>query len=140
MERSPVQSLTTYRHRLSTIMRADRILVVMNGEIIEEGSHEDLIHSQGKYHDLWSKQIFVKPANESSRSRSPGKRDADIINDLSPGRQTAELAKVMKTTAHDEPGEQTVQQLSLPMNKQKPDDGNTAATPGHKREVRDGSR
>lgn len=87
-------------------MRADHILVVMNGEIIEQGSHDDLIHSKGKYHDLWSKQIFVKPATDRSRSRSrsksPAKKDANIINDLTPSRQKVELAKVMKTVANAE--------------------------------------
>src|SRR4051812_1294372 len=94
-----------HSHRLSTIMNADHILVVMNGEIIESGSHHDLIHSKGKYHDLWSKQIFVKPARDHSRSRSrsPIKRDADIINDLSPTRQKTELARAMRTTVHEEP-------------------------------------
>src|SRR5689334_19018278 len=99
-------------------MNADHIVVVMDGEIIESGSHRDLIHSKGKYHDLWSKQIFVKPAPESprsrSRSRSPRKRDADIINDLTPSRQKAELAKVMKSTPHKEPGEQGEDQESSP--------------------------
>ncbi|KKY38326.1 putative heavy metal tolerance protein [Diaporthe ampelina] len=48
-------------HRLSTIVNADRIVVVMNGEISEEGNHETLISAGGKYAELWSKQIFVKP-------------------------------------------------------------------------------
>jgi len=95
-------------------MKADHILVVMNGEIVEEGSHEDLIHKKGKYHDLWSKQIFVKPAHDRSRSHSPKKRDSHIINDLTSNRQKVELAKALKTTPHGEPS-QTSQQ--------KPDDG-----------------
>ena len=84
-------------------MKADRIIVVMNGEIVEEGSHEELIHKKGKYQNLWSKQLFVKPADERGRSRSCQKRDANIINDLTPGRHTTELAKVLKTTPHEEP-------------------------------------
>ena len=90
-------------HRLSTIMKADHILVVMNGEIVEEGSHSDLIHRKGKYHDLWSRQIMVKSATDRSRSRSPKKTDADIINDLTPNRQKIELVKALKTTPHNEP-------------------------------------
>ena len=84
-------------------MKADRILVVMNGEIIEEGSHDELIHKKGKYHDLWAKQIMVKPAADRSRSSSPKKRDPHIINDLTPKRQEVELAKALKTTPHEEP-------------------------------------
>lgn len=81
-------------------MKADHILVVMNGKIVEQGSHDDLIHSKGKYHDLWSKQIFFKPISERARSRSPKKLDNAIINDLTPSRQKAELAKALKTTQH----------------------------------------
>jgi ABC-type transport system involved in Fe-S cluster assembly fused permease/ATPase subunit len=111
-------------HRLSTIMKADYILVVMDGQIIEEGSHQDLIHRKGKYHDLWSKQIFVRPATERSRSRSP-KKDANIINDLSPARQTAELGKILKTTKHEEPDQSE---------EQKSEDSQKSGI-GHKHEV-----
>lgn len=44
-------------HRLSTIINADRILVVNDGEILEDGTHESLISAGGKYADLWSKQV-----------------------------------------------------------------------------------
>ncbi|KAL5314080.1 hypothetical protein ACEPPN_018504 [Leptodophora sp. 'Broadleaf-Isolate-01'] len=97
-------------HRLSTIMKADHIVVVMNGKIVEQGSHDELIHSNGKYHDLWSKQIFVKPANSRSRSRSPQKRDTSIINDLTPTRQRVELAKAFKTIRHEEPKKDEVKE------------------------------
>ena len=43
-------------HRLSTIRQADQILVVENGEIIERGSHEDLIEKKGRYHELFTLQ------------------------------------------------------------------------------------
>ncbi|KAG0649532.1 Adenosinetriphosphatase [Hyphodiscus hymeniophilus] len=84
-------------HRLSTIMRADQIIVVMNGEILEEGTHDELIHAKGKYLDLWSKQVYVKPAGESTSSQIPKMHDTTIINDLAPSRQKAELAKITKT-------------------------------------------
>jgi len=44
-------------HRLSTIVRCDRIYVMDKGEIIESGSHEKLINTNGKYHDMWNVQI-----------------------------------------------------------------------------------
>ena len=40
-------------HRLSTIREADRILVIENGRIIQEGAHEDLIKSGGLYAELY---------------------------------------------------------------------------------------
>jgi ATP-binding cassette subfamily B protein len=48
-------------HRLSTIMKCDKIYVMDNGEIIESGSHSDLMEQKGKYYDLWKEQL---PNNE----------------------------------------------------------------------------
>ncbi|KAI1440865.1 hypothetical protein F5Y02DRAFT_324561 [Annulohypoxylon stygium] len=61
--RALCQGRTTFivAHRLSTVMNADTIFVVANGEIAEQGNHETLIAKKGKYAELWSKQIFVKP-------------------------------------------------------------------------------
>jgi ABC-type multidrug transport system fused ATPase/permease subunit len=39
-------------HRLSTIMNADKILVVNQGIIAESGTHDELIHAKGIYHNL----------------------------------------------------------------------------------------
>ncbi len=44
-------------HRLSTIGYASRIIVIVNGEIIEQGSHEDLMARQGEYHKLYEMQF-----------------------------------------------------------------------------------
>lgn len=76
-------------------MKADHIIVVMNGEIVESGSHQDLVQSQGKYHDLWSKQIFVTPDVERGPSKSPEKGEAHIINDLTASTKEIPLVKVM---------------------------------------------
>lgn len=43
-------------HRLSTTCMADRILMMENGEIIEEGSHEELINKNGKYAEMFNLQ------------------------------------------------------------------------------------
>jgi len=43
-------------HRLSTIAQMDRILVMDQGRIVEEGSHEALLQAQGLYAQLWARQ------------------------------------------------------------------------------------
>ncbi|WHF52548.1 ABC transporter ATP-binding protein [Chryseobacterium gotjawalense] len=44
-------------HRLSTIMHADRIYVLEKGQVIETGSHEDLLIEKGLYYAMWRQQI-----------------------------------------------------------------------------------
>jgi len=57
-------------HRLSTIRSADQILVVEAGEILERGTHEQLIAMDGRYKQLYDKQyrfeqnLFVNPGEE----------------------------------------------------------------------------
>ncbi len=46
-------------HRLSTVVNADKIVVLEKGEVIEEGNHEVLYARQEKYYDLWQKQMPV---------------------------------------------------------------------------------
>lgn len=91
-------------------MRADRILVVMEGEIVEEGNHFQLIRARGKYHDLWSKQIFVEPSKE--RSRSPRKANNNLINDLDPVQSTAAPGNDMKAKTHVKSAPETVSSLN----------------------------
>ena len=46
-------------HRLSTIQNADIILVMREGKIIEQGSHEELLNKKGFYHELYTSQFAV---------------------------------------------------------------------------------
>jgi ABC-type multidrug transport system fused ATPase/permease subunit len=43
-------------HRLSTIIQADQILVIENGQIVERGSHEELVSERGLYFELFERQ------------------------------------------------------------------------------------
>ncbi len=47
-------------HRLSTIQKADQIIVMKDGNIIEQGNHEELLKKNGFYHNLYYSQ-FEKP-------------------------------------------------------------------------------
>jgi subfamily B ATP-binding cassette protein MsbA len=45
-------------HRLSTIRNADRIVCLVNGEIVEEGTHEALLTLRGEYYKLYQMQFL----------------------------------------------------------------------------------
>ncbi|KAH6968862.1 hypothetical protein DER45DRAFT_607592 [Fusarium avenaceum] len=96
------QGRTTFivAHRLSTIMNADRIIVVENGEILEQGNHDELIVAGGRYADLWSKQVFVRTKEDKDASAG----QAGFVNDLSSEQTKTELSKVNKpiTSAKEE--------------------------------------
>lgn len=72
------QGRTTFviAHRLSTIRSANQILVVESGEILERGTHEELIAMNGRYKQLYDKQyrfeqnLFVNPG-EDFTTKSP---------------------------------------------------------------------
>ncbi|TIC94064.1 Heavy metal tolerance protein [Colletotrichum higginsianum] len=68
-------------HRLSTIMNADRIVVIEDGEVVEQGNHADLVTANGRYADLWSKQTFLKPKDEDS---ADGKKPTATNGDPKP--------------------------------------------------------
>ena len=55
-------------HRLSTIQSADQILVVEAGEIVERGTHEQLLAAGGRYRQLYNKQYKI----ENDRYINPG--------------------------------------------------------------------
>lgn len=53
-------------HRLSTIKRADRIITIAGGTIVEEGTHEDLVKADGEYRRLYELQFTQFESSEST--------------------------------------------------------------------------
>jgi ATP-binding cassette subfamily B protein len=47
-------------HRLSTIQHADNIIVLQDGQIIEQGNHQELLKNKGYYYNLYRLQFEKK--------------------------------------------------------------------------------
>ena len=77
-----MDSLTLPSHRLSTILNADKIVVIEHGEIIEQGNHHELVRANGRYADLWSKQAFLDPEDP------PEGLSAAVVNNLPASKET----------------------------------------------------
>jgi ABC-type multidrug transport system fused ATPase/permease subunit len=60
-------------HRLSTIRNADQILILEGGQIVERGTHRELMASAGRYRDLYTRQADL----EANRFRNPGEQERD---------------------------------------------------------------
>jgi ATP-binding cassette subfamily B protein len=50
-------------HRLSTVKNADQIIVIEGGKIVEQGTHKQLVHSQGAYYNLVKNQLELEKIN-----------------------------------------------------------------------------
>ena len=53
-------------HRLSTVVHADEIIVLSNGEVVERGQHDALLGHDGAYAALWHAQLGRPDSNEQS--------------------------------------------------------------------------
>ena len=57
---SNIGTMIIVAHRLSTIQHANKIFVIKNGELIEQGNHQELLHNKGYYYKLYQLQYEKK--------------------------------------------------------------------------------
>ena len=48
-------------HRLSTVRHCDNIIVMKDGRVAEQGTHEELLRADGVYSDMWRMQLEEEP-------------------------------------------------------------------------------
>lgn len=77
-------------HRLSTVRRADQILVLHHGELVQRGTHDELVATEGLYHELWAAQSGQGelPAGEAQPPPSPVPSE-EVVAPLPRGRDRA---------------------------------------------------
>jgi|LGVF01.1.fsa_nt_gb ATP-binding cassette subfamily B protein len=56
-------------HRLSTVMHSDKIIVLKQGEMIEQGTHEKLLSIKGTYYTLWKYQFPMASESQTLKKR-----------------------------------------------------------------------
>ncbi len=55
--KSRQKTIIIIAHRLNTVFHADKIIVLHQGNVIEEGVHDELMNNQGHYYELWKQQF-----------------------------------------------------------------------------------
>jgi ATP-binding cassette subfamily B protein len=73
-EQGQARTVITVTHRLASVANADRIFVLERGQVVEQGTHEELLHALGLYSRLWGQQNGFADAErvgvEASRLRA----------------------------------------------------------------------
>ena len=61
------RTIIVIAHRLSTVVHADKIIVLRDGAVAEEGTHDELLRQPGEYHRLWAEQFAMSAAQGAER-------------------------------------------------------------------------
>jgi ATP-binding cassette subfamily B protein len=76
------RTVLTIAHRLSTVVDADRIVVLENGEIAESGTHDELLEADGRYAAMWHRQQRDSEGDgDTPRLRAVGDDVSDLPKD-----------------------------------------------------------
>lgn len=113
-------------------MNADVIFVVADGQVVEQGNHEELIARNGKYAELWSKQIFLKPKDtkgadskenelgDEGTNKKDGKNDAGTATKVPPPKPSAPKPASPRSTLPNTAPPRQSPPRSLPLNPTSP--------------------
>jgi ATP-binding cassette subfamily B multidrug efflux pump len=74
-------------HRLSTVRKADLILAMNEGQIVERGTHKELLEKEGLYADLYQRQFYVPPEERPERVKQVTPKPNQPENRMGPGRE-----------------------------------------------------
>ena len=66
------QTVIVIAHRLSTIKDANEIIVMKHGEVMERGTHEELIAMKGVYMNLVSRQLVADEIDKDAEGKNEG--------------------------------------------------------------------
>ncbi|MGC9355096.1 MAG: peptidase domain-containing ABC transporter, partial [Mariniphaga sp.] len=66
------KTIIVIAHRLGTVINADKIAVLKNGKLMEEGTHNQLWSQKGIYYSMWQKQMPVTDFSDPSEKKRPG--------------------------------------------------------------------
>lgn len=76
------KSMLIIAHRLATVKNCDTIIVLNNGEIVEQGTHDELLEKKGEYYRLWEMQqgnFIVKEEQVESDVANAAEEDTDGV-------------------------------------------------------------
>lgn len=64
-------------HRLSTIRNCDRIYMMIDGRVVETGTHQELLDLKGEYYNLWSSQMGDDESRQDAAAPGEGVTPAE---------------------------------------------------------------